>query len=170
MYRIKVAWVVLIMIIFAIIDATALNYVKIYGVKPDLFLIGILFFSLYGGLKVGLISGASAGLIKEIFIAGSFGINFLLLTAAGLFFGYNFSKFYREKTFAQAILSFLVSIGYVFFYYFCLKFVMGAKGLPFPDIGVKNLTFRLGIPFSLYTALITPFFFFLLHKMFRVKY
>lgn len=166
MYRIKLIFVILVFLLFAILDATLTNHIRIYDVKPDLFLIGVLFFALYGGLKAGASSGFVAGLVRDVFTGGPFGINVLFFTLAGCFFGYNFSKFYRESPTAQFILSFSMAMVYLLFYYVFLKFMRDAKDTFFIDIGVWK---SVGIPFSLYTALVAPLLFLLLRKTFLLR-
>jgi len=153
-------------LVLAILDITAINHVKVFGVKPDLFIAGVLFFALYGGLRCGATAGFIAGLTRDVFGGGPFGINVLFFMLAGTFFGYNFSKFYRNSPPAQAILTFLTGMSYLFFYYIFLKFTKGADDGFFIDIGIWRTT---GILFSLYTALAAPLLFFVLRKVFVLR-
>jgi len=155
MYRISAVWIILAFLVFAILDLTALNYIKIFDVKPDIFLIGVIFFALYGGLGAGVLGGFASGLIRDIFTGGPFGVNIVFFTLAGIFLGYNFSKFYRNSPVAQMILSFLVSFSYVFFYDIFLT-----------KTGIWKSA---GILFSLYTAIAAPLLFFMLSKTLILK-
>lgn len=155
MYRISAAWIILAFLIFAILDLTALNYIKVFDVKPDIFIIGVIFFALYGGLRAGVLGGFASGLIRDIFTGGPFGANIAFFTLAGIFLGYNFSKFYRESPVAQMILSFLVSLSYAIFYDIFLA-----------KTGIWKSA---GILFSLYTAITAPLLFFMLSKSLILK-
>jgi len=166
MYRIGILWIILTIVLFAILDLTALNHLKFLGAKPDIILIAVLFFALYGGLKTGAASGFVGGLARDIFTAGPFGINILYFTLAGSFFGYNFSKFYRESPTAQLILGFFTSILYFFFYYFLSRSMGGEKDAFFIDINMLRST---SITFSLYTALAALLLFPAMRKTFRLK-
>jgi len=170
MYKIRAIWIMATFLFFAILDATALNYIEIFNVKPDVFLICVLFFALYGGLRTGILSGFAGGLIKDLFTGGMFGVNILFLTLAGAFFGYNFSKFYRERPFVQSALTFFASLVYLFFYYGVTNVIKGAKNIPLTDTGVWSLLVTVGIPVSLYTAALAPFLFFILRRVPHSKY
>ncbi|PIU41587.1 MAG: rod shape-determining protein MreD [Candidatus Omnitrophica bacterium CG07_land_8_20_14_0_80_42_15] len=170
MYQINVICIILVVLLVAIFDLTGAYYIKVCDVKPDFFLIAVLFFSLYGGLRGGLWSGFISGLVKDIFIGEVFGMNILFLTLAGLFFGYNFSKFYRERPSAQFILTFLLSVVYILFYYNFLKLTHYASGSIPADARIWPLLLPVGVSFSLYTAVAAPFFFFIFRNMFRLSH
>lgn len=170
MYKIGIISAILLILFFAILDLTVLPYMRIGEAKPDPFLVLVLFFALYGGLRVGVKLGFVAGLLKDIFTSGIFGVNALFLGCLGALFGYNFSKFYREKVLTQLILTFLIGISYSTFYYIFFKFINTVKDRPLIDIGIWQFLGTIGVPFSLYTAIIAPPTFYILRKIFRIRY
>lgn len=166
MYKIGILRIILTIVLFTILDLTALNHLKFLDAKPDIILIAVLFFALYGGLKTGAVSGLVAGLTRDIFTAGPFGISILYFTLAGNFFGYNFSKFYRESPTAQLILNFFTSILYFLFYYFLFRPMREEKDAFFISINLLKST---GVAFSLYTALVALLLFPAMRKAFCSK-
>jgi rod shape-determining protein MreD len=61
-----------------IFQATLLDYFRLFNVRPDLLLISMVMAGLYMEKKWAISLGILAGLIKDIFVFGSFGINTLL--------------------------------------------------------------------------------------------
>lgn len=71
------------------------SWFTIAGIKPNLFLILILFISLFAGMKVGIPFGIVAGLFLDIVIGKKIGpsaIMFAIIGVIGGYFDKNFSK------------------------------------------------------------------------------
>ena len=90
---------ILIMIIsFFIIYFLQVNFFSwftIAGIKPNLFIILVLFISLFAGMKVGIPFGIFIGLFLDIIIGKNIGTTSIMLGIIGLIGGYfdkNFSK------------------------------------------------------------------------------
>lgn len=95
----KKALTILILIItFFIIYFLQVNFFSwftIAGVKPNLFIIFILFISLFAGMKVGIPFGIFMGLFLDIIIGKNIGTSAIMLGIIGIIGGYfdkNFSK------------------------------------------------------------------------------
>lgn len=94
----KTLAIIILIISFLIIyflQANFFNWFTIAGVKPNLFIIFILFISLYGGTKVGIPFGVISGLYLDILLGKTLGINAIMFGIVGLIGGYfdkNFSK------------------------------------------------------------------------------
>ena len=95
----KKALTILILIIsFFIIYFLQVNFFSwftIAGVKPNLFIILVLFISLFGGMKVGLPFGIFIGIFLDIIIGKNIGTSSIMLGIIGGIGGYfdkNFSK------------------------------------------------------------------------------
>lgn len=95
----KKALIILILIIsFLIIYFLQVNFFSwftIAGVKPNLFIIFILFISLFAGMKVGIPFGIISGLFLDIIIGktmGTYAIMFGIIGIIGAYFDKNFSK------------------------------------------------------------------------------
>ena len=74
-----------ILILLAILQATALDYLKVFNIKPDALLVAIIIVSLFLEWKWVLIFSSLAGALKDIFAALPLGLNtliFVLLASA----------------------------------------------------------------------------------------
>ncbi len=95
----KKALIILILIIsFLIIYFLQVNFFSwftIAGIKPNLFIIFILFISLFAGMKVGIPFGIISGLFLDVIIGktiGTYAIMFGIIGIIGGYFDKNFSK------------------------------------------------------------------------------
>lgn len=82
-------------IIIYILQANFFSWFTIAGVKPNLFVIFIVFLGLFGGKYMGVISGVISGLLLDIFIGKSVGISAIMLGVVGIIariLDKNFSK------------------------------------------------------------------------------
>lgn len=86
---------ILIFIIIYLLQINVLNYVHIAGVKPNPFIIYILYIGLFMGRKMGLSYGIVFGIILDLLVGRKVGITAIMLGAIGLLAGVfekNFSK------------------------------------------------------------------------------
>jgi len=90
--------ILILIIIFFIIYFLQVNFFSwftIAGVKPNIFIIFILFISLFAGMKVGIPFGILVGLFLDIIIGKNLGTSSIMLGIIGIIGGYfdkNFSK------------------------------------------------------------------------------
>ena len=90
--------IILIIITFLIIyflQVNFFNWFTIAGIKPNLFVIFILFISLFTDTKIGVSLGIFFGIFLDIIIGRSIGISAIMYGVIGLLGGYfnkNFSK------------------------------------------------------------------------------
>ncbi len=73
------------LILAALLQVSVLDYLMVFGVKPDLLLMSVFWFSIIFQQKEAVFFSASAGILKDIFSPYSFGINTLLFTFFSLF-------------------------------------------------------------------------------------
>ena len=94
----KAVNILILIITFFIIYFLQVNFFSwftIAGVKPNLFIIFILFISLFAGMKIGIPFGILTGLFLDITIGrniGTFAIMLGVIGAVGGYFDKNFSK------------------------------------------------------------------------------
>ncbi len=94
----KFKGILIIVILFLIIYFLQINFFSwftIRGIKPNIFIILVLFLGLFVGKKVGGICGLIFGIILDILIGKSIGFTGIFLGAIGLlgeYFDKNFSK------------------------------------------------------------------------------
>lgn len=119
----KTITIFILIIIFLIsyfLQANFFNWFTIAGVKANIFIILILFISLYAGSKVGITFGALGGLFLDIVIGKNIGPSFIMLGVIGFIGGYfdkNFSKESKLTIMLMVIGStFLYEVGTYLFY------------------------------------------------------
>lgn len=94
----KALTIILLIISFLIVyflQSNFFSWFTIAGVKPNLFIILVLFVSLFAGMKIGIPFGVLTGLFLDIIIGKNIGIYAIMLGLTGIIGGYfdkNFSK------------------------------------------------------------------------------
>lgn len=82
-------------IIIYLLQSNFFNWFTIAGVKPNLFIILVLFIGLFGGKYLGISLGVFFGLMIDILIGKKIGVSAIMLGGIGILGGYfdkNFSK------------------------------------------------------------------------------
>ncbi|MDI6704439.1 MAG: rod shape-determining protein MreD [bacterium] len=105
-------WVYAVGIIFSIIlEITPfVKYLEIRGIKPDLFLIILVFFSLKKGSLKGEIMGFFIGIFEDLVSSGVFGINSFSKTICGFLVGKSKEKILHENFISQIIIMLSISL------------------------------------------------------------
>jgi rod shape-determining protein MreD len=106
MHRIVLGPVMLIILSAGLIQATSFDFIRLFGVKPDLVLILTIFAVLLFDRKEALRCAATAGVIQDITSSALFGSHVLSFLLCSLILNAHQNKFYRERPLAQMILSF----------------------------------------------------------------
>jgi rod shape-determining protein MreD len=76
--------IILLAVLFStLLQATVLNYFRIWGVKPDLLIVCVVFASLTMELRWAIAIGIFAGLLKDIFGTNPIGVSCLLFALWG---------------------------------------------------------------------------------------
>lgn len=92
---ITIALLIIGFLVIYFLQANFFNWFTIASVKPNLFIIYILFISLYAGIKTGIPFGILGGLFLDIIIGKNIGTTAIMLGLIGIIGGYfekNFSK------------------------------------------------------------------------------
>ncbi|MFQ5905003.1 MAG: rod shape-determining protein MreD [bacterium] len=138
----------------AIVEATLLDRIEVLSVKPDLFLIAVIYISLFWGRSPGMWFGFASGVYLDLFSPRHMGLNTLLLTCIGFLIGSLASRLYREKYLSQILILVFVSLAESLLY-----FALSSGSLN--DFVAFFL--RYGLPGVLYTAIVGAAVFFTLH-------
>ena len=109
MYKISRFKIYSILALALLLHLTVLDHIKIFGVKPDLMLIPVIFFGFFLGRNAGLESGIAAGLSKDLFALDIFGINTLIFAITGFLAGLLGTQFSRESRRTQFLLVMLLT-------------------------------------------------------------
>lgn len=148
----KISLFLLLMALSLILQATVLDYVSIWGVKPDLVLLLAIFNGFHLGTREGAFLGFISGIIEDLFSGSYIGLNALSKMVAGCVAGEAGQRFYRENVIVAAGVTFFSSIAGLFVNYLLLLFL--SINLP-PFYAV----FRIILPTAFYTAVLVLLFF-----------
>ncbi|MFC1577321.1 rod shape-determining protein MreD [Candidatus Omnitrophota bacterium] len=85
---------------------TVLGHVKVFGAKPDIMLLLVVFFGLFGAKGMGLEAGIVSGVLRDVFSSGPFGVNTVILAGLGFLTEVIGPRVYRESGAAQFSLTF----------------------------------------------------------------
>ena len=155
----KVIALVLAIFIFLVLEVVCLDKIEIRGIKPDLLLIALIFFSLRKNLMFGLKLGLVLGFLKGVFTAGLLGINMFAFGLCGLIIGKYFKFIYREGILIQLAVAFLLSLFTNLVYYIVSLFFNILPNMVSP---FKNVI----LPSGIYTVIFAFPVFLLLQKLF----
>jgi len=133
----------------SILQVTLLDYLKVFGVKPDLLLICVVIASVSLELKWVLFFAIFSGFLKDIFAPGAFGINILMLPLWGFLTRQLSKKISIDNDSRRMVLIFVI----VIFNDIASRMIFLFLGNPSISLGIF---LRIIILESLYTALVSP--------------
>lgn len=87
--------IIISFLIIYIIQTNFFNWFNIAGIKPNIYVILILFLGLFAGKKIGITYGIAFGIILDLLTSKNIGITSIMLGTIGFLGGYfdkNFSK------------------------------------------------------------------------------
>jgi rod shape-determining protein MreD len=138
----------LVLAALLLVHITVLNYIGIFGFRPDLILIAVVFLALFFGSGVGLEAGIVAGIGKDMLALDYLGVNTLALGLTGLVIGAMRAKFFKESGFTRAIIVFFFSALSMSIHLFLYRLISNSQDIRFIDYAMSPL-----LPVSLYSAL-----------------
>ena len=164
MHKIGRLQIYFILAIALLIQLTLLDHIKIFGIKPDLMLIPVIFFGLFLGSGKGLESGIAAGILKDLFALDFFGINACILGVTGLLAGVLGTKFSRESKNTQILL-----VVFLTAFSMTLHYVVASIFSKWINIDFGDYVWSAVIPTSVYTTLLSIPIFSKLMKRYEVR-
>ncbi len=150
MYKIARLQIYLILLAALFLQGGLLNYIKIFGSKPDLLLICVIFFGLFLSPAAGLESGFAAGLLKDIFALDFLWINAIILGMTGFIAGAINTQFFKESKRADFILVFLFTIFSMVLHYMIVLILSNSMAMGFSYFFMNSV-----IPTAIYTGLLS---------------
>ena len=154
--------ILFLIVLFTVLQCTALNYINIFKIKPDILLVLIIFFSLNFGKIYGMIVGALCGLFNEATCGVACGQMVFIYSFAGLILGYIGRWVYNQRIANQICIAFVFNLVIYLFLFFL--FQLENVNLPL----FSALIFTI-LPASIYTALVTPVLFLFLNTVLNLK-
>ncbi|MCL6448029.1 MAG: rod shape-determining protein MreD [Armatimonadetes bacterium] len=91
------------------IQNTVLDSLQLFGIKPDLVFVLVIFSALLRGQKEGAFTGFVAGFLMDLAAGSYLGLNALALLAAGYLAGIMQTALYKDNPFVVALVTLLVS-------------------------------------------------------------
>ncbi|HOX54412.1 MAG TPA: rod shape-determining protein MreD [Candidatus Omnitrophota bacterium] len=136
------------------------RFLSLFGIRPDFFIIFVVYFNLHLKRKNAILFSGLLGLIKDILSFARFGTNAVSFMICSLAIDKIKSSVYQDEfeKFLQLALVFLISLLNSLIFYF-LNIKMIAVELTF----VKSLFFIM-IPEAFYTTLVSPLIYTILKK------
>lgn len=134
------------------IQVTLLNFLSIWGVKPDLVLIIVTFNAFLRGSREGALIGFIGGLFEDLAVGSYIGMNALSTMAAGYLVGLTESKLYRDSSLMVVALVWIASFTAQILSYILLSMIDVYIA---PGVALFNVI----IPTATYTALLAPLFY-----------
>ncbi len=151
---------IFLILFFTLLQVSLLHYFRVFGAKPDLFLICVVIASLYFEVEYALAMSLLCGILKDTFSIGPFGINTFFLPVLSFLVMKLSRKVVLDNTPVLCAAAFLIT----FFYDIVSRIALGYLGTAIPF-----WTFlRISLFESLYTALIFPLAFRLIKKTVRL--
>ncbi len=147
-----------------LLHITVLNHISLFGFKPDLILIAVIFLALFFGSGVGLEAGIVAGIGKDMLAFDYMGTNTLVLGLTGLVVGAMHSKFFKESRLTRAMIVFFFSAFSMSIHLFLYDIISNSRDINFIDYATSPL-----LPVSLYSALAAIPVFSVLERVFGCK-
>jgi rod shape-determining protein MreD len=126
-------------------------------IKPDLFLVMVVAYTLVGGIKSGTIAGFALGLVEDLLSGGFIGVNTMTKSLLGFSIGLLEKHIFHDQVFIPSLLTFISTIlnnvlGMLIIQSFDQRFTM------FPPLG------RLAA-LALFNALLAPLIFIIVRRM-----
>ncbi|MDI6710550.1 MAG: rod shape-determining protein MreD [Thermoanaerobacterales bacterium] len=125
-----------------LLQSTALEFVRVAGMKPDLVMVLVVFHAILRGPREGAFLGLLGGLAEDVLSGFYLGMNGLSRAVAGYLVGLLSTRVYRESTVLVAGLTMLVSWGAEGLNYLLLL-ALGVS-IP-PEAALLNLIFPIGV-------------------------
>lgn len=150
-----------VIIILALLQATLLNYINIFNIKPDLLLISVIISSLFFEPAWALSLSIFSGILKDIFSTNAFGMNAILF----LLWSFLIIKLSRKITFDNNY----IRLALIFIIAIINNIIIRLFFLFLDNFIPWGIFLRITLVESLYTALFLPLVFKLTHSLLSVE-
>jgi rod shape-determining protein MreD len=149
-YKINRFQIYLVLFTALFLQGAVFNHLRVFGARPDLLLIAVVFFGLFLGPGAGLEAGFAAGLFKDIFALDFFWINAGIMGITGFIVGMLNTQFFKESKRADFMLVFIFTIFSMSLHYAIAAILSNSIALNFREFFISSV-----IPTAVYTGLVS---------------
>ncbi len=153
----RVSKLLLITLALGVLQLTCVEYLRVFGIKPDLLLLSVVIAGLFLEMRWAIIFGIAVGVFKDIFGLNNFALDVFLFGLWGFLTAKVSRKISIEDNLSAALLLFIIALLQNIFS--GLVFVYSGNFVP------PGIFLRIVLLGSLYTALALP----LILKVAKVK-
>lgn len=114
---------ILLFLILYFLQSNLFSWFTIAGIKPNIFIILVLYIGLYGGKRLGSILGIVFGVFLDIFIGRQIGISGILLGVVGFIGGYMDKNFSKDSRITIILMCIVTTILYELINYVVLALI-----------------------------------------------
>jgi len=157
--RRNVVWAVFVVAV-ALLQTTWLDAIRIEGVLPDLVLLLVVYFAIEEGEERAMFTGVLGGLYQDVVGNAVLGHHVLCHVVVAYIAGRVARRLITEHAAVKVALVFLGSFIHGFLYV-CIQYVQ------MPEMRAFHTFLVSVVPGAFYTALVTPFMFFILARLLR---
>jgi rod shape-determining protein MreD len=155
-HKVNRVYIYLALIGALFVHVTVLNNFKIFGAKPDLLLICVVFFGFFLGGRYGLEIGLAAGFLTDMFTLDAIGVNALVLGSTGFLVG--------ESKMTQILIVFFSSTFSMTLHFIVSRLVFRSINLSMGEYFAGSV-----IQSSVYTTIVSMFIFPKLIDLYNLK-
>ena len=153
-------WIVLVCVCI-LLQTTVFSWLKLWGVKPDLVFIVVLYVAFWKGSARAAAVGFTGGIIEDIASGGLLGPNAFAKLVVGILFGISRRRFYVESLRLQVITAFLGTFLSQLIFFLLMR-ICGE------EMSLSSL--KILLPVAGYNAILAPFVFRCLRKIVKERY
>ncbi|NLI58853.1 MAG: rod shape-determining protein MreD [Clostridium sp.] len=156
--RVKITGYALMMVIFALLQSTVLDYLKVFNVKPNLLMVLIVIVAFLGNNVEGAIVGFFSGLIHDMISGRVIGFYALLGLYLGFCVGSLNKRLYKENIFAVVFFVLVSTLAYEYSVYFLHTIFRNSLDLFYP---LRHVI----LPLALYNGIVSIFIYIIVYKI-----
>lgn len=117
--------IIITFLIIYLLQTNFFNWFNIAGIKPNLYIIFILFLGLFAGRKIGSIYGIIFGIVLDLLTKQNIGITSIMLGVIGYLGGYFDKNFSKENKLTIIVMVAGVTLIYELGVYFLSSIILG---------------------------------------------
>jgi len=139
------------MLLNLILEPTLFQYTRIYGVKPDFFMILIVAYAILRGSAYGTFMGLGAGLLLDTMYGKIIGINGFSYMITGYIIGQAHETVFKDSFIPPLIFNFFAIFLYQHIFFLLSYF---SNSIPGTDISYLNILLKVIIPQAIYNSIL----------------